>query len=110
MSNAYRWKGDQMFYLLVKVSFAYLFQVDLNRCAFLFYLQKHNFFQRYSDLSDFHSMAKDFYVTWLDEFSVILFYLLKVTSLEEIGLKLEFRPLHKFRFPILKWFVCAMTD
>ena len=24
MSYAYRWKGDQMFYLLVKVSFAYL--------------------------------------------------------------------------------------
>ena len=30
-------------------------------------------------------MAHDDYVTWLGEFSVILFYLLKVTSLEEIA-------------------------
>ena len=28
MSYAYRWKGDQMFYLLVKVSFAYLLPVS----------------------------------------------------------------------------------
>ena len=29
MSYAYRWKGDQMFYLLVKVAFAYLLPVSL---------------------------------------------------------------------------------
>ena len=52
-----------MFYLLVKVLLAYLLEVDLNRCAFLFYLQKDNFFQCYSVLSDFHPMANDFYVT-----------------------------------------------
>ena len=27
--NIYRWKGDQMFYLLVKISFAYLLPVSL---------------------------------------------------------------------------------
>ena len=58
MSYAYRWKGGQMFYLLVKVSFDYIsFQQDKNRCAFLFYVQKDNFVQCYSVLSDFHPMA-----------------------------------------------------
>ena len=33
-----------------------------NCCAFLFYLQKDNFVQCYSVLSDFHPMAKDDYV------------------------------------------------
>ena len=52
-----------MFYLLVKVSFAYLLPVSLNRCAFMFYLQKVNFVQCYSVLRDFHPMANDDYVT-----------------------------------------------
>ena len=52
-----------MFYLLVKVSFAYLHPVTLNHCAFLFYLQKDNFVQCYSVLSDFHPMANGDYVT-----------------------------------------------
>ena len=52
-----------MFYLLVKVSFAYLLLVSLNRCAFLIYLQKDNFVQCYSVLSDFHPMVNDDYVT-----------------------------------------------
>ena len=34
MSYAFRWKGDQMFYLLVKVSFAYLLPVSLNPLCF----------------------------------------------------------------------------
>ena len=34
MSYAYRWKGDQMFYLLVKVSFAYLLPVSLKSLCF----------------------------------------------------------------------------
>ena len=42
-----------MFYLLVEVSFAYLLPVSLSRCAFPLYLQKDNFFQCYSVLSDF---------------------------------------------------------
>ena len=52
-----------MFYLLVKVSFAYPFPVAQNRYVFLFYLQKDNFVQCYSVLSDFHPMANDDYVT-----------------------------------------------
>ena len=53
------WKGDQMFYLLVKVSFAYLVPVNLKHCAFLFYPQKDNFIQCYSVPSDLHPMAND---------------------------------------------------
>ena len=59
-----------MFYVPVKVSFAYFLPVSLkllcfsvNRCAFLFYLQKDNFVQCYSVLSDFHPMTNDDYVT-----------------------------------------------
>ena len=51
-----------MFYLLVKVSFAYLLPVSF-KSAFLFYLQQDNFVQCYSVLSDFHRMANDDYVT-----------------------------------------------
>ena len=51
-----------MFYLLVKVSFAYLLPVKLKIAVLsLFYLQKHNFVQCYSVLSDFHPMANDDY-------------------------------------------------
>ena len=52
-----------MFYLLVKVSFAYLFRVSLKSKCFLFHLQNDNFVQFYSDLSDFHPMTNDDYVT-----------------------------------------------
>ena len=52
-----------MFRLLVKVSFAYLLPVGLNRCAFLFYLHKDNFVQCYRVLSEFYPMANDDYVT-----------------------------------------------
>ena len=34
MSYAYRWKGEQMFYLLVKVSFAYLLPVSFKSLCF----------------------------------------------------------------------------
>ena len=34
MSYAYRWKGDQMFYLLVKALFAYLLPVSLKSLCF----------------------------------------------------------------------------
>ena len=52
-----------MFYLLVKVSFAYLLPVSLKSVPFLFYLQKDNFVQCYSVLRDFNPMANDDYVT-----------------------------------------------
>ena len=59
---------------------------------FLFYLQKENFVQCYSVLSDFHPMANDDYVTWLGEFSVIMFYLHKATSLGEIVKNCSYLP------------------
>ena len=54
-----------MFYLLVKVSLILPISSKkaLNRCAFLFYLQKVNFVQCYSVLSDFHPMTNGDYVT-----------------------------------------------
>ena len=52
-----------MFYLLVKVSFAYLLPVSFKSLYVLFYLQKDNFVQCYSVLSNFHPMANDDYVT-----------------------------------------------
>ena len=52
-----------MFYLLVKVLFAYVLPVSLKFCAFLFSLQKDNFVQCYSVLSQFHPMANDDCVT-----------------------------------------------
>ena len=56
-------KGIKMFFLLVKVSFAYPLPVSYNRCAFLFYLQKVIFVQCYSVLSEFNPMANGDYVT-----------------------------------------------
>ena len=87
-----------MFYLLVKVSFAYLLPVSLNRCAFLFYLQNDKFVQCYSVLSDFHPMANDDHVTCLREFSVILFYLHKVTILGEIAKNCSYLPYINLNF------------
>ena len=66
-----------MFYLLVKVSFAYLLPVSLKSLCFSvlsrsnirmyfasrFYLLKDNFAQCYSVLCDFHPTANDNYVT-----------------------------------------------
>ena len=52
-----------MFYLLVKVSFAYLLPVSLKSLCFSVLLQKDNFIQCYSVLSDFHPMANDDYFT-----------------------------------------------
>ena len=75
MSYAYRWKGDQMLYILLKLKILK---------AFLFYLQKEHFVQCYSVLSDFHPMANDDYVTWLGEFSVIVFHLHKSLPLENL--------------------------
>ena len=49
-----------MFYLLMKVSFAYLLTVSLKLLCFSV---KDNFVQCYSVLSDFHPMANDRYVT-----------------------------------------------
>ena len=40
---AYRWKGDQMFYLLAKVSFAYLFPVSLKSLCFSFLSTRRQF-------------------------------------------------------------------
>ena len=42
-----------MFYLLVMLLFAYLLPVSLNSLAFLFYLQRADFAQCYTVLSDF---------------------------------------------------------
>ena len=51
-----------MFYLLVKVSFAYLLPVSFKSLCFSVHLQKVNFVHRYSVLSDFHPMANGDYV------------------------------------------------
>ena len=67
----------------------------------MFYLQKDNFCQCYSVLSDFHPMANDDYVMWLGEFSVLLFYLLKVTSLGEIAKNCFYLPYINLNF--LNW-------
>ena len=74
-----------MFYLLVKVSFAYLRPVSLKSLCFSVLSTKRHFIQCYSVLSDFHPMANNDYVTLLGELSVIVFYLHKVTSLGEIA-------------------------
>ena len=73
-----------MFYLLVKVSFAYLLPVSLKSLC----LQKDNFVQCYSVLSDFHPIANDDYVT----FSVIVFYLHNVTFLGELAKTCSYLP------------------
>ena len=88
-----------MFYRLVKVSFAYLLPVGLKSLCFIVLdLQKDNFVQCYSVLSDFHPMANDDYVTCLDEFSVILFYLPKITCLGEIGKNCSYSPYINLNF------------
>ena len=92
MSDAYHCRGDQMFYLLVKVSFAYLLPA-VRFCD--------NFVQCYSVLSDFHPMANDDYVTWLGEFSGKLFYLHEVTSLGEIAKTCSYLPY--INLNILNW-------
>ena len=52
-----------MFYLLVKVVFAYLFPVSLKSLCFSVLSTMVNFVQCYSVLSDFHPMAYGDYVT-----------------------------------------------
>ena len=52
-----------MFYLLEKVSFAYLLPVSAKLLCFSVRIQKDNFVLCYSVLSDFHPMANDDYVT-----------------------------------------------
>ena len=52
-----------MFYLLVKISFAYLLPVRLKSLCFSVLFTKDNFVQCYNVLSDFHPMANDDYVT-----------------------------------------------
>ena len=56
---------ESMFYLQVKVSFAYLRpgSTKSNRCAFLFYLQKDNFVQCCSVLCALHPITNYDYVT-----------------------------------------------
>ena len=71
------------------------------RSSCLFYLQKDNFVQCYSVLSDLYPMANNDYVTWLCEFSVILFYLQKITSLGEIGKICNYLPYINLNF--LNW-------
>ena len=51
-----------MFYLLVKVSFAYLLPVSLKTLCFSVLSTQNNFVQCYSVLSNFHPMANDDYV------------------------------------------------
>ena len=63
-----------MFYLLMKVSVAYLFPVSLKSLCFSVLSTKRQFLSVLSDLSVFHPMANGDYVTCLVEFSVILFY------------------------------------
>ena len=52
-----------MYYLLVKVSFAYLHPVSLKSLCFSVLSTRDNFVQCYSVLSDFHPMTDDDYVT-----------------------------------------------
>ena len=52
-----------MFYLLVKVSFAYLLTVSLKSLCVSVLSTEDNFIQCYSVLSDFHPMTNDNYVT-----------------------------------------------
>ena len=52
-----------MFYLLVKVSFAYLFLVSLKSLCISVLSTIDNFVQWYSVRSDFHPMTNDNYVT-----------------------------------------------
>ena len=52
-----------MFYLLAKVSFAYLLPASLKSLCFSVLSTKDNFVQCYSVLSDFYPMANDDYVT-----------------------------------------------
>ena len=52
-----------MFYLLVKVSFAFLLPESLESLCVMFYLKDNNSVQCYSVLSDFHPMNKDDNVT-----------------------------------------------
>ena len=52
-----------MFYLLVKVEFAYLLPVSLKSLCSSVLSTKNNFVQCYSVLIDFHPMANDDYVT-----------------------------------------------
>ena len=52
-----------MFYLLVKVSFAYLLSVSLKSLCFSVLSTKDNFVQCYSVLSDFQPKVNDDYVT-----------------------------------------------
>ena len=51
-----------MFYLLVKVSFAYLLLVSLKSLCFSVLSTKRQFAQCYSVLSDIYPMANDDYV------------------------------------------------
>ena len=62
-SNAYHWKGGQMFYLLVKVAFAYLLLVSLKSLPVSVLSTKRRIVQCYIVLSDFHPTTNDNYVT-----------------------------------------------
>ena len=87
-----------MFYLLVTVSCAYLLPVSLQSlCVSVLSTKKikknqKKIVQCYRVLSDFHPMTNDYYVTCLGEFSIILFYLHKFTSLGEIAQNCSYLP------------------
>ena len=55
LSYAYRLKGDQMFYLLVKVSFACLLPVSLNSLCISVLCTK----SKFHSLRDLHPMTDD---------------------------------------------------
>ena len=105
VSYAYRWKGDQMSYLLVKgficlsplsklkiaLLFCSIYKTTISFSAIVF---KVVFIQ-------WPMMIMSHYVTWLGEFSVLLFYLPKVTSIGEIAMNCS--DLAYMNLNFLKW-------
>ena len=58
-SYAYGWKGVQLFYLLVKVSFVYFSPVNFKSLCFSVLSTKDNFVQRHSVLSYLHPITSN---------------------------------------------------
>ena len=99
-----------MYYLLVKVSFAYLLPVSLKSLCFsVLSTKKTILFIAIVFLVIFIQwpmkiMSHD----WVNSVSYCSIYI-KSLPLEKL-LKLQLSPLHKFKFPELKWFVGLMTN
>ena len=96
-----------MFYLLVKVSFAYLLPLSFKSLCFSVLSTKDNFVQCYSFLSNFIQwpmliMSRD----WVSSVSYCSIYRRSLPL--EKWVKMQLPPL--FKFPKLKRFVGVMTN